>query len=134
MTAKLVFVDDEPDIAKDLSDLFKDAGFETISFTEVDVALSHILTHDCDLVCTGIRMVLPRDWFSETADKAGIELARRIKKSKPEIPLVALTVYGHDEKQILAKIRQAGFNTIIHKPAQFGAILDAIKNTLRKKK
>ncbi len=129
--SRIVVVEYEEELNKDICAMFAREGWEAIGFTEADKALDYIQHNECALACLGIVMEIPKGWEDERLDfgkKTGIELARRIKKIKPELPLMSFTVIR--DPQILKEMREAGIKKIVHKPAPQNELFYAAKKLI----
>ena len=67
-------------------------------------ALKKIAAEEYDVVYTDIRM----------PGMDGVEVASRIRASRPWLPVVIVTGYGSDEN--VARAKAAGVSTVLHKP------------------
>jgi DNA-binding response OmpR family regulator len=60
----------------------------------------------------------------EYGRETGVEIARRMKALKPQVPIIALTVVSDPE--IRTKMREAGIAYIINKPSDLEPMVDAL--------
>jgi len=85
-----------------------------------------------DAVLLDIMMPPSEDMDPESVDygrSTGVEVCRKIKELKPDLPVVALTVVR--DPGILERIAEAGANGILNKPAsssEVSASLDEVLN------
>jgi DNA-binding NarL/FixJ family response regulator len=78
-------------------------------------------------VLLDIMMPEPENMDSEKVEhgrETGVELARRFKARKPDVPIVALTVVRDPE--IVARMNDAGIRRIVIKPADADAVAQAL--------
>lgn len=87
---KILVVDDEPDALGLFKDLFIRQGYDVECVSSGMEALDAIDKSIIDVVLLDIKMPV----------MDGIEALDRIKKKKPELPVVMLTAYGYDEELI----------------------------------
>jgi CheY-like chemotaxis protein len=133
---RIMIVDDEKEITDSLCNLFKHNGFDAVGFDEADEALAHVKDNDIDIACLDIVMPVPDCWDAEIVDNGkttGVELARQIKKIKPEIPLMSYTIVGGNlsvHEQIIKEIKKTGIKVRISKPARFADLLNAANQLL----
>jgi CheY-like chemotaxis protein len=106
MTAlkKVLVVDDDPVVGKSFDRVLTGKGYAVITAASGQEALDRLAREDYDVVFTDIKM----------PGMSGIEVAERIKATRPWLPVVIVTGYGSDENQ--AKAKQAGVNAFLHKP------------------
>ena len=81
MSARVLVVDDEPDLRWVLRGLFEDAGFEVTEAEDGEKALAAIAAATPDVVLTDVRM--PRI--------QGLELLRELRRRVPDLPVVLLS-------------------------------------------
>ena len=106
MTAlkKVLVVDDDPIVGKSFDRVLTGKGYAVITAASGPEALDRLAREDYDVVFTDIKM----------PGMSGIEVAERIKATRPWLPVVIVTGYGSDENQ--AKAKQAGVSAFLHKP------------------
>jgi CheY-like chemotaxis protein len=106
MTAllKVLVVDDDPVIGKSFDRVLTGKGYAVITAANGEEALKKLGAEDYDLVYTDIKM----------PGMNGLEVAERVKASKPWMPVVIITGYGTAEHE--ARARAAGATRFLHKP------------------
>ncbi|NVM20857.1 MAG: sigma-54-dependent Fis family transcriptional regulator [Desulfobacterales bacterium] len=102
----ILIVDDEKNYLLVLSAFLSEEGYETLTADNAHHALEIVESTDLDLVLTDMKMPA----------MGGIELLRRIKEKRPELPVVMMTAYGTVEKAVEAM--QLGAFNFIQKPFQ----------------
>jgi len=118
---KILIVEDEPKVARFIKDGLEESQFDS------DVAYDGLegeklfLQYSYDLVILDI--IIP--YIS------GIELCRRIKARKPEIPVLMLTALGTTEDKLTGF--EAGADDYLVKPFEFLELLARIKVLSRRK-
>ena len=102
---KVIIIDDEQDITNTLSRYFnRKDKFELDTFTNPVNALEAIKQGNYDLVLTDIMM----------PEMDGIELLKKIKEEKPELPVVMMTAYSTIDK--ILECDKLGATDYITKP------------------
>jgi len=116
----ILFVDDEPLIAKMAAPLLTSMGYVPITCTNVTDALQHLedASNKISLILTD--HVMPQS--------SGIELARTARERHPGIPVVICT--GYPAKVDLAKASEAGVKAILVKPATRSELGDTLAKVL----
>lgn len=126
--AKVLFLEDERILVEDLPVLLKEEGIEMKSTTSINQALEWFAEEEFDAVLLDIMMPLEKDMDAEQLDygrETGVEVARRMKAIKPDVPIVALTV--RRDPEIQAKMREAGVAMILNKPSELEQIATVLR-------
>jgi two-component system sensor histidine kinase/response regulator len=111
---KVMVVDDSRDSLDILQKLLNAFGFETLLLQTPQGAETIFENNPYDLVIT--------DWQMPGMD--GISLAGRLRKIKPEIPIIMLTAFGQESEKHAAE--QAGIKVFLTKPINSAMLYDAI--------
>lgn len=101
---KVLVIDDDPVVGKSFDRVLSPKGYAVISAASGADALEKLAKEDYDVVFTDIKM----------PEMDGIEVARRIKASRPWLPVVIVTGYGSEANEMRA--RQLGVAHFLHKP------------------
>ena len=101
---KVLVVDDDPVVGRSFDRVLAGKGYAVISAGNGEEALDKLAREDYDVVFTDIKM----------PGMSGIEVAARIKATRPWLPVVIVTGYGSDENESRAK--KAGVNAFLRKP------------------
>jgi DNA-binding NtrC family response regulator len=99
-TRKILVVDDDPVVGSSIGRVLSGKGYAVISASSGEEALERLAREDYDVVYTDIKM----------PGIDGIEVARRIKASRPWLPVVIVTGYGTADNEMEAiELGTAGF-------------------------
>ena len=113
---KVLVVDDDELILKDITDILEHERIEFISSSGVNEAIEAISAHKFDAVITDI--IMP--------EKTGVDLISFIKKKNPELPIIAMTGgILHTKEDYVNYVEKYADATII-KPILRSELLDAI--------
>ena len=115
--AKVVVVDDEPEICEVLAHRLQREGHEVVSFEDAAPALESPSVASADVIIMDLAMPTPGDVAIRTLRDRGIET-----------PIVVLSGYleDYDEDQL----RSLGVDRILHKPLRFLGVLSALEELL----
>ncbi|MBL8603169.1 MAG: sigma-54-dependent Fis family transcriptional regulator [Myxococcales bacterium] len=119
MHARVLLVDDDPEMGKLLGIILKKRGFETLVARDGDEAQALLAEHEIDVVVTDVKM----------PGIDGITLCDRIVAGHPEMPVVVLTAFGSMETAIAA-IR-AGAYDFVTKPVDNAVLALAVERAAR---
>ncbi|MBI5673774.1 MAG: sigma-54-dependent Fis family transcriptional regulator [Nitrospirae bacterium] len=94
MNAKILIVDDDPDIVMMLEDRLHASGYETVAATEGQQALDHIVHESPQLIL--LDLTLPK--------VSGLDVLKRLSQIKPSenIPVIVMTAHGSVEAAVEA--------------------------------
>ena len=99
-TRKVLVVDDDPVVSKSIDRVLSGKGYAVISAANGEEALERLAREDYDVVYTDIRM----------PGMSGIEVARRIRETRPWLPVVIVTGYATEANEMEAiDMGAAGF-------------------------
>jgi len=113
-------VDDEPALVELLRDQLQVLGYRVTAHVSPVEALADFLARplDFDVVLTDLTM----------PGMSGAELAERILKVRPDLPIVMATGYGNVMSE--ERARELGLRPLLLKPFSMGALGDAIQDAL----
>jgi len=89
---RLLIIDDERSILALLSTVFTKEGYEVKTSLSASKALDLIENQDFDLVISDIKL----------PEMSGMEILRKVKLKKPELPFVMITAYGSIKQAVEA--------------------------------
>lgn len=117
-TKRVLVVDDDPVVGLSFDRILTPKGYAVMSVRSGAEALERLAREEYDVVYTDIRM----------PGMDGLEVARRIKASRPWLPVLIVTGYGNDENEAAAKdIGVVGF---LQKPLTPDTIEDSAAEAL----
>ena len=101
---KVLVVDDDPVVGKSFERVLAPKGYAVIHASNGEEALRRIEAENYDMVYTDIKM----------PGMDGIEVTKRIKASRPWLPVVIVTGYGTEENE--GKAWRLGVSEFLRKP------------------
>lgn len=115
MTAVLV-VDDNVDLAENVTDILESEGFDAVCTTSPEAALREAAGRRFDCVVLDVRM----------PGMDGIELRERMRERQPGACFVFMTAYASDER--LAEARSSGILGVLPKPFVPESLVKLVKS------
>jgi len=119
---KVLLVDDEPNIRWTMSELLKREGFEALTASDFDSAISTLENHAIDAAL--IDIVLP--------SKSGIEILKRLQGREPYVPVIMVT--GEPDVSQMPEIVRAGAYDLLAKPVVKDALISAVSRAVAHKR
>lgn len=117
-TARILLVDDEPQVRLSLQQLLESLGFIVLLADSSDSACQQLLTQPVDLVISDLRL---------RGEDSGIQCIAGLRQLQPD--LAALLLSGDTAPQRLQQADQAGI-PLLHKPISAELLLQAIQHSL----
>ena len=120
MTARILVVDDEPDLEALVVQKFRHQireGALVFLFAHDGVEALKLLqaTPDIDMVITDINM----------PGMSGLELLPKAKAARPDVPIIMITAYGDAETK--RKALEGGAEALLTKPIDFGMLRNEVE-------
>jgi len=118
VSARVLVVDDEEDLANMLADILRLEGGHTVEVvTDPRVALERLRTDETDILFTDLGMPTLSGW----------EVAAQARNLRPGLPVILVTGWGHqlDPEQVRAQ----GIAGVVAKPYRIDDILKAVAST-----
>jgi len=121
--SKILIIEDEAAIRRVLKKIISEEneGYEVEEAADGLQGLEMILNNDYDLVLCDIKM--PK--------MDGVEVLEKVKKVKPEIPIVMIS--GHGDLDTAVNTMRLGAFDYISKPPDLNRLLNTVRNALDKK-
>jgi len=129
MKKRILFIEDERFFLEQLQMALTD--YEITPAYSAVKGMELIQDGDFDAVLLDIMMSPSEDMDPEFVDygrSTGVEICRRIKNLKPELPVIALTVVR--DPGILERIKEAGAARVLNKPASSSAVSECLSEVL----
>jgi PAS domain S-box-containing protein len=113
-------VDDEPALVELLRDQLTTLGYRVTAHVSPLEALADFLERplDFDVMLTDLTM----------PGMSGADLAERVRKVRPDLPIVMATGYGRVMSE--DRVRELGMRPLLHKPFSMAALGEAIQDAL----
>jgi DNA-binding NtrC family response regulator len=116
----VMVVDDEPDLLTITTKMLETDGYKVHGFGNSVKALEHVETNgcnECSFLVSDIRMPTIN----------GIELAKRIKKLRPEMKIILMTAFEIHKNEWQKTLPSAQVDEFIQKPISTRELVEAIK-------
>lgn len=117
-----MLVDDERNIRWTMAELLKREGYEPLTASDFDGAISIIETNKVDAAVVDI--ILPR--------KSGIELLKELSNREPSLPVIMIT--GEPNISQIPQIVQSGAYDFISKPVVKETLIRTVSKAVEKKR
>ena len=118
----VLIVDDDPSVTASLALLLKQAGYPSQSTGSPSEALAWLEGHPCDLV------IQDMNFSRRTTGEEGLDLLARIRRLRPELPVVLITAWG--SIQLAVQGMKAGATDFVTKPWTHEQILQTVRTVL----
>jgi len=118
---RIMIIEDDEEMRSLLKDFFEEEGFETDSVSNGVDALQMFSKDHFDLVITDIRM----------PGLTGLDILPRIRRLKPETPVIVMTAYGSDD--VRRRAFERGATTYLEKPIQLSKLRSVIREMVSRK-
>jgi len=115
---KVLVVDDDPVVGRSFDRVLEGKGYAVIHASGGEEALERLAREDYDVVYTDIRM----------PGMSGLDVARRVKASRPWLPVVIVTGYGTEANE--AEAKELGVAAFLRKPLSPEMIEDSVSELM----
>ena len=119
---KLLIIDDERSILELLNTVFKKEGYEVETSLSASKAMELIARENFDLVISDIKL----------PEMSGMEILKKVKLTKPELPFVMITAYG-SIKQAVEALKVGALDYVL-KPFDVEELKIVVAHGLEKRK
>lgn len=116
--AKVLVVEDDPNLREALCETLDIAGFGTVSAVNGEEALAVLMDSEVNVVVSDVQMQ-PMD---------GIDMLKQIRRTKPELPTIMMTAYGNVANAVMAM--QLGAVDYLVKPFEADALVEKVARYL----
>ena len=118
--AKIVFVDDEPEMLSTVQNVFTELGHEVLTSADGKEGLKLILDHNPDLAFVDVRL----------GGLGGMEILKQARAQRPGIKIIIFT--GFNDQQIDDDALKYGAVMCLHKPLGLQDLIDVIDKNVSK--
>jgi two-component system alkaline phosphatase synthesis response regulator PhoP len=118
--AKLLIVEDEPNMVAGLRDNFEYEGYRVITASDGVEGLERALKESPDLVLLDVMM--PK--------MSGLEVCKQIKAKRPALPIIMLTARGQEVDKVVGL--ELGADDYVTKPFSIRELLARVKAVMRR--
>ena len=118
--ARVLVIDDEPDVRSVICTLLEEAGHDVVAFANGAGAIEHARQEPADLLITDIFM----------PDVEGLETIRAIRRLRPDMPIIAISGIDFDGGNYLAVARKFGAMETLKKPFWPDDLVDLVSRVL----
>jgi DNA-binding response OmpR family regulator len=116
-----MIIEDDKEMRSLLKDFLEEEGFETDSASNGVDALQVLSKDHFDLVITDIRM----------PGLTGLDILPRMRRLKPEIPIIVMTAYGSDD--VRRRSLERGATIYLEKPIHLSKLRTVIREMALRK-
>ena len=118
---RIMIIEDDEEMRSLLKDFFEEEGFEIDSVSNGVDALRMLSKDHFDLVITDIRM----------PGLTGLDILPRIRRLKPETPIIVMTAYGSDD--VRRRAFERGATDYLEKPIRLSKLRTLIREVVLRK-
>jgi DNA-binding response OmpR family regulator len=118
--AKILIVEDEPNMVSGLRDNFQFEGYEVVTAADGVAGLQAALSDSPDIVLLDVMM--PR--------MSGLEVCKQLKSKKPSLPVIMLTARGQEVDKVVGL--ELGADDYVTKPFSIRELLARVKAVMRR--
>jgi DNA-binding response OmpR family regulator len=118
--AKILIVEDEPNMVSGLRDNFEFEGYQVITAPDGVSGLERALSESPDLVVLDVMM--PR--------MSGLDVCKQLKARRPGMPIIMLTARGQEVDKVVGL--ELGADDYVTKPFSIRELLARVKAVLRR--
>jgi CheY-like chemotaxis protein len=116
MSATVLVVDDNFDLAENVADILESEGFEAVYTSSPEDALVKVSHQSFDCVVLDVRM----------PGMDGVELRERMRETLPRACFVFMTAYAADER--LAAAHHSGILGVLAKPFGAASLVELVRS------
>lgn len=120
MSASVLVVDDNVDLAENVADILESEGFEAVCTGSPEDALRRVEARAFDCVILDVRM----------PGMDGVELRERMRGALPSACFVFMTAYAADER--IEAARSSGVLGVLQKPFGPDALVSLVRDCARR--
>jgi len=118
----VLIVDDDPAVTASLALLLKQAGYVCHPVASPADALAFVDRHRCELVLQDM------NFSRQTTGEEGLDLLRRLKSARPELPVILITAWG--SIPLAVEGMKAGASDFVTKPWTNQQMIQSVRTAL----
>ena len=118
---RIMIIEDDEEMRSLLKDFFEEEGFETDSVSNGIDALRMLSKDHVDLIISDVQM----------PGLTGLDILPRIRRLKPETPIIVMTAYGSND--VRNKSLERGATTYFEKPIRLSQLRTLIREVILRK-
>src|ERR1700683_1512170 len=118
--AKILIVEDEPNMVAGLRDNFEFEGYQVLTAADGVAGLERALSESPDIVILDVMM--PR--------MSGLDVCKQLKAKKPSMPIIMLTARGQEVDKVVGL--ELGADDYVTTPFSTRELLARVKSVLRR--
>ena len=116
--ATILLIEDDPGLATSLRRVLEEEGYQVIPVSRGDEGVKIAAAEPCDPVLTDLKL----------PDSSGLDLVKRLRAAKAQMPIILMTAHGTTEIAIEAT-RQGAYDYLL-KPFEMPALLETVEKAL----
>jgi CheY-like chemotaxis protein len=113
---RVLAVDDQPIILDLISAMCHSLGYQVVTAISGEEGVQQAMQGNFDVILTDLAM----------PDISGLEVARRVRKLHPEVPIVLVT--GWEASLDAGQLESAGISEVLYKPFRIEQLTDLVRN------
>ncbi len=118
--ARILLVDDEPEILETTRWAFEVNGYEVLTARTGEEALSLLKNQEPTVILADFK--LPK--------MSGVDFIRRVKSLKPDVPIIMISGLTHQSEEIEKECKDLGTFTFLHKPLRMEEVLEVVSKAI----
>jgi DNA-binding response OmpR family regulator len=118
VSRSVLIVDDEPLIARTLSNALREAGFDTQTASTAEAAEGKLFGESVSVDIIIVDNRLPKG--------SGLALLKRLRARNLDVKLILMTAY--DSPEVKAEARQLGVHRYVKKPFDLGRMIAEVED------
>jgi nitrogen-specific signal transduction histidine kinase/CheY-like chemotaxis protein len=114
--ARILVVDDEPQVAEVVAEMLEDLGFETASFTSSVLAFKEVTDNPDKYTLIITDQMMP--------DMSGLEMTRQLQSIQPDLPVILTS--GFSNMLVEEELKVQGIKEYLKKPILFSELQESV--------
>ncbi|MGV3774269.1 MAG: sigma-54-dependent transcriptional regulator [Verrucomicrobiales bacterium] len=119
---RILLIEDDPNISRGLEKILRTQGYAITALERGDEGLEHAMDESFDVVITDLKV----------PGLDGLELVKRLRQSKPKLPIILITAHGSTETAIEAT--KWGAFDYLPKPFEVEELLDLVTKAIQSRR